>query len=229
MKTKPAHKQPRVTRHRVFIVDDHPMTRYGLACLLNDQPDLQVCGEAENAQEALGAIQRAAPELVLMDITLPGKDGLDLVKELQLLHPGLPLLVLSMHDENIYAERLLRAGARGYIMKSEGGEKVLEAVREVLEGRVYFSRKVSAVILESLAHRQSDPDEARPGALSDREFEVFQLLGQGLSTREIAGRLHLSIKTVGVHRMHIKRKLRLRTGAELTRQAVRWAAAQQLV
>jgi DNA-binding NarL/FixJ family response regulator len=132
-------------------------------------------------------------------------------------------------SENIYAERVLRAGGRGYIMKSEGGEKLLEAIRQVLDGQVYVSKKISASILDAFSRRPSLAGEARPGALSDREFEVFQLLGQGLSTREIGQRLHLSIKTIGTHRYHIRQKLRLRTGPELIREAVRWAAAQQLV
>jgi DNA-binding NarL/FixJ family response regulator len=220
--------RPTVARRRVFILDDHPITRYGLTQLINEQPDLMVCGEAESGAEALAALKTVQPALALVDITLPGKSGLDFIRDVQGQHPAVAVLVMSMHDENVYAERVLRAGGRGYIMKSEGGEKLLQAIRQVLEGQVYVSKKMSATILDAFAKRGSVVGEARPGALSDREFEVFQLTGQGLSTREIGRQLNLSIKTVGTHRHHIKQKLRLRTGPELLRQAVRWAATQQL-
>jgi DNA-binding NarL/FixJ family response regulator len=140
-----------------------------------------------------------------------------------------PVLVMSMHDESIYAERVLRAGGRGYIMKSEGGERLLEAIRQVLEGQVYVSKSMSAALLEAFTPHRSSGGEATPGTLSDREFEVFQLIGQGLSAQQIGQRLNLSVKTVGTHRQHIRQKLKLQTGPELIRQAVRWAAAQQLV
>jgi DNA-binding NarL/FixJ family response regulator len=216
-------------RSSVFIVDDHPITRYGLTQLLNREPDLQVCGDAATASQALAAIKAARPDLVLADITMPGKSGLEFIKDLRVQHPGVPVLVMSMHDENIYAERVLRAGGRGYIMKSEGGEKLLEAIRTVLQGQVYVSKSISAALLDGLTRRCSDSREATPGVLSDREFEIFQLLGQGLPGRQIGQRLNLSVKTVETHRQHIKQKLKLRTGPELIRQAVRWAAAQQLV
>ena len=216
-------------RRRVFILDDHPITRYGLEHLINDEPDLEVCGQAENAQAALEALPRLKPDIALVDITMPGKNGLDFIKDLRLQLPNLLVLVMSMHDESIWAERVLRAGGRGYIMKSEGGAKLLDAIRQVLRGEVYVSHHISATILDGLTrpHAASSPDHA--GVLTDREFEVFQLIGQGLSTREIAQRLSLSVKTVGTHRLHIKQKLRLQTGPELIRQAVRWAASQQLV
>ena len=227
---KPVRKLPAdPPRHHVFIVDDHPLTRYGIVRLLNEQPDLSVCGEAADAAQAIAALGSLRPDVVLADLTMPGRGGLDFIKDLHALRPGLAVLVMSMHDESIYAERVLRAGGRGYIMKSEGGEKVLDAIREVLQGRVYVSKKISAGILDTLSRGRVDTGESRPGTLSDREFEVFQLLGQGLSTRDIAERLHLSAKTVGVHRMHIKDKLKLQSGAHLIRHAVRWAAAQQLV
>lgn len=216
-------------RRRIFVVDDHPITRYGLVQLLNHEPDLMVCGEADSAVAALAALQTLRPDLILADITMPDKSGLEFLKDIQTRDPLLPVLVLSMHDESIYAERVLRAGGRGYIMKSEGGERVLEAIRHVLQGQVYISKRVSVAILEALAGRRTELDQPRPNALSDREFEIFQLIGQGLSTREIGQRLSLSVKTVGTHRVHIKEKLKLRTGSELIRQAVRWAATQQLV
>ena len=214
---------------RILIVDDHPITRYGLTQLISHEPDLLVCGEAESAAQALAAIKSARPDLVLADITMPGRSGLEFIKDLQTQHPGVAVLVMSMHDETIYAERVLRAGGRGYIMKNEGGERLLEAIRQVLQGQVYISRSMSAALLEAFTPRRSSVGEATPGALSDREFEVFQLIGQGFSTRQIGERLNLSVKTIGTHRQHIKQKLKVRTGPELIRQAVRWAAAQQLV
>ena len=216
-------------RQRILIVDDHPMTRYGVSQLINHEPDLMVCGEAESAQQALAVMKSARPDLVLADITMPGKSGLEFIKDMQAQYPGIAVLVMSMHDENIYAERVLRAGGRGYIMKNEGGEKILEAIRQVLRGQVYVSQSMSVALLEVFSPQHSRGGETAPGALSDREFEVFQLIGQGLSAQEIGQRLSLSVKTVGTHRQHIKQKLRLRTGPELIRQAVRWAAAQQLV
>jgi DNA-binding NarL/FixJ family response regulator len=188
-----------------------------------------VCGEAESVAQALGAIESACPDLVLADITMPGQSGLEFIKDMQAQHPRVAVLVLSMHDETIYAERVLRAGGRDYIMKNEGGEKLLEAIRQVLQGQVYVSQHMSAALLEVFTSHSSSAGEATPTALSDREFEVFQLLGQGLSTRQIGQRLNVSVKTVGTHRLHIKQKLNLRTGPELIRHAVRWAAAQQLV
>ncbi len=216
-------------RRRIFIVDDHPMTRYGLAQLIDREGDLEACGEAEDAQQGLLGVKMRSPDLVVADITMPGKSGLDFLREVRELDPGLPVLVMSMHDETIYAERVLRAGARGYIMKNEGGVRVLEAIRQVLQGQVYVSKRMAATILDGLTRRNPASGETQPNVLSDREFEIFRLLGEGLSSKEIAARLNLSVKTVGTHRMHIKEKLKLATGAELIQQAVRWAASQQLV
>jgi DNA-binding NarL/FixJ family response regulator len=216
-------------RSRIFILDDHPMTRYGLAQLINDQLDLVISGEADNARSALATMASNCPDLVLADITMPGKSGLDFIKDLHLQRPKIKVLVMSMHDENIYAERALRSGARGYIMKNQGGVQLLHAIREVLAGRVYVSESVSASLLESFTKAPSDEGKFRASSLTDREFEVFHLVGEGLSSRQIAQQLNLSIKTVGTHRAHIKEKLGARSGADLTRQAVRWAAAQQLV
>jgi len=171
----------------------------------------------------------AVPDLVLADITMPGKSGLDFIKDLHAQRPAIKVLVMSMHDESIYAERVLRSGARGYIMKNQGGVQLLHAIREVLGGRVYVSETISASILENLTRPPSAEGKSRASSLTDREFEVFQLVGEGLSSRQIAERLNLSIKTIGTHRAHIKEKLGARSCADLTRQAVRWAAAQQLV
>ena len=228
MKTTRRRRRIRA-RRRILILDDHPLTRYGLTQLINHERDLAVCGEAESAPRALAAIKPARPDLVLADITMPGKSGLEFIKDMQKQHPSVPVLVISMHDEGLYAERVLRAGGRGYIMKNEGGERVLEAIRQVLQGQVYVSRNMSVALLDVLTRQHSRPSEATPGVLTDREFEVFQLIGQGLSAQQIGRRLSLSAKTVGTHRQHIKQKLKVRTGPELIRHAVRWAAAQQLV
>jgi len=203
------------------------MMRNGLAQLIGSEPDLKVCAEADNARQGLELVTRHAFDLVLLDISLPDKSGLELLKDIRVLRPDLPVLVVSMHDELVFAERVLRAGGRGYIMKQEGGQKYLQAIRQVLAGQIYVSDKMSARILESLSGRASERAGASPvQRLSDREFEVFQLIGQGLGTREIAQRLHLSVKTVEVHRINIKEKLQVKTATELVRFAVRWADAQ---
>ncbi len=213
-------------RRQIVLVDDHPMMRLGLAQLINLETDLQVCAEAETAAQGFEAANRFSPDLVILDISLPDKSGLELIKDLQAARPGVVLLVLSMHDENLYAERALRAGARGYIMKQEGGKKLMEAIRQVLEGRVYVSEKMSAKMLESFSGRKPNLSAKSPiEQLTDREFEVFELLGQGRSTKEIADHLHLSGKTVEVHRLNIKTKLGLNSAPELIRAAVRWVEA----
>ena len=216
-------------RKKILIVDDHPMTRHGLAVMVSRQTDLAVCGEADNAHQALATIGRLRPDLVLADISMPGKSGLEFIKDMAVLHPKVPVLVISMHEETIYAERVLRAGGRGYVMKSEGGEKVLEAIRKVLKGEIYTSEAFSEAVLGSLAAGSSRVGDIPLGALTDREFEIFRLIGQGLSSSEISQRLNLSIKTVSTHRVHIKEKLKLTTGTALVRQAVRWAGAEQML
>ncbi len=209
-------------KKRILIIDDHPMMRQGLAQLIGAEADLTVCGESENAGQALDAIRAVEPDLVLADISLPDKSGLELIKDFQSVRPGLPVLVISMHDESLYAERVLRAGGRGYIMKQEGGKKLMEAIRQVLDGQIYVSEKMSARILEIFSGRREDAECSPVGKLTDREFEVFQLIGQGKSTKEIATGLHLSAKTVEVHRINIKQKLNLKSAPELIRYAVRW-------
>ena len=213
---------PATNRTRVLIVDDHPMTRAGLVHVINHQPDLVVCCEAENAAGALDAVDASRPDLVLADITLPGKSGLELIKDIKAIRPGLPILVISMHDESLYAERVLRAGARGYITKHEGGEKLMQAARHVLSGQIYVSEKMSAHILERFSGGQAAPVCSLVAQLSDREFGVFELLGQGLSAHEIAARLHISTKTVDAHRANIKAKLVIKTTSELISYAARW-------
>ena len=175
------------SRTRVFILDDHPMMRQGLCQLIEAEPDLSVCGEAATAGNAFEAIAALKPDLVLADISLPDKNGLELIKDVQSITPGLRVLVISMHDESLYAERVLRAGGRGYTMKQEGGKKLMQAIRQVLSGQIYVSEKMSAKILEIFSGRQAKATEGSPvGRLTDREFEVFQLIGQGKSTKEIA-------------------------------------------
>ena len=210
-------------KKRILVVDDHPMMRQGLAQLVGAETDLIICGEAENAESALDCLKTLRPDLVLADISLPGKNGLELIKDFQALQPGLPILVISMHDESLYAERVLRAGGRGYVMKQEGGKKLMLAIRQVLGGQIYVSEKMSAQILEIFSGRRGSAEGSPVENLTDREFEVFQLIGEGKGTREIAEKLHLSVKTVDVHRTNIKKKLKLESATELIRFAVRWS------
>ncbi len=211
---------------RIFIVDDHPMMRQGLGQLIGAEQDLAVCGEAENAESALAGVSAAKPDLVLADISLPGKNGLELIKDFQASQPGLPVLVISMHDESLYAGRVLRAGGRGYIMKQEGGKKLMQAIRQVLAGKIYVSEKMSAEILETFSGSRAGTESSPVKKLTDREFEILQLIGQGRGTRAIADQLHLSVKTVEAHRANIKAKLDLKSAPELVRFAVRWAESQ---
>jgi DNA-binding NarL/FixJ family response regulator len=214
-------------RKRILIVDDHPMMRQGLAQLINHESDLGVCCEAGTAAKALALAASRQLDLVLADLSLPDRNGLELIKDLQVYHPALPVLVISTHDESLYAERVLRAGGRGYIMKQEGGKMLMQAIRQVLAGRIYVSEKMSAKILEIFSGRRTQAASSLEELLSDREFEVFQLIGQGKGTREIANYLHLSVKTIEVHRLNIRQKLKLKTGLELVRYAIRWTDAQE--
>ncbi|HEY5891760.1 MAG TPA: response regulator transcription factor [Chthoniobacterales bacterium] len=209
---------------RVLIVDDHPMTRDGLSYLINHQADMMVCCEARNAAEALDGVIRFKPDLVLADYALPDKNGLELIKDIRAIRPDLPLLIISMHEESMYADRVLRAGARGYISKEEGGKKLMEAIRHVLSGRIYVSDEMSARILEIFSGGQAVAGRSGVEELTDREFEIFGWIGDGLSTQEIAKRLHLSAKTVDAHRANIKEKLKLKTINELVSYAARWTA-----
>jgi DNA-binding NarL/FixJ family response regulator len=214
-------------KKRLLIVDDHPIMRQGLALLINEELDLEVCGEADNANDAIAAVPVLKPDLVLADITMPGKTGLDLIKDLQALHPGLAVLVMSMHDESLYAERVLRAGGRGYVMKQQGGQVLLEAIRKVLSGQIAVSERMSSKILEIFSGRRDETGGSPVGKLTDREFEIFQLVGQGKGTKEIAAQLNLSAKTVDVHRLNIKQKLQLQSAAELVHYAVCWVQAER--
>jgi DNA-binding NarL/FixJ family response regulator len=222
-----AAKQPEEKKTRVLIVDDHPMMREGLASLLGTQPDIEVCGDAENAAQALEMIPRSRPSIVIADITMPGKSGIELIKDITAMYPEVATLAVSMHDEAVYAERVLRAGARGYIMKKEGGKRILEAIRKVRDGEVAVSEKMSAQILRIFSGRSSGNEGSPVRQLTDREFEVFELIGRGLGTGQIAGELHLSAKTVEVHRAHIKEKLQIRSGTELIAYAARWSESTE--
>ncbi|HUA37347.1 MAG TPA: response regulator transcription factor [Candidatus Sulfopaludibacter sp.] len=217
----------KIARQRLLIVDDHPMMRTGLAQLIDNEPDLKVGAEADNARQAMDIAVSQPLDLILLDISLPDKNGLELIKDIRALKPGLPILVVSMHDESLYAERVLRAGGRGYIMKQEGGKMLLHAIRQVLSGQIYVSEKMAAGILESFSGRHAEAAVSSVQQLSDREFEVFQLIGQGEGSREIAAHLHLSVKTVEVHRLNIKKKLKLKTATDLVRHAVRWLETEK--
>jgi DNA-binding NarL/FixJ family response regulator len=204
----------------VFIVDDHPLLRQGLALLINREQDLVVCGEAEEAQTAMTEIAAKKPDILIADISLNGPDGLDLLKNLRTQYPNLPVLILSMHDESIYAERALRARANGYIMKQEATEKVLVAVRRILGGDIYLSDRMANKLLHQYISGTAADVKTQLSALSDRELEVFRLIGEGRSTRQIAEKLHLSIKTVETYQAHIKEKLSLQSGRELVQHAI---------
>lgn len=223
---KTASKAAAPAKKSILIVDDHPVFRAGLTALVNLETDLVIAGEAHDAAQAMSAIESLRPDLVLMDMSLPGKSGLELLKDVRAMHPGLPVLIISMHDEAIYAERVLKAGGRGYIMKQAGPDKVIEAVRRVLGGRVFVSERISAQILDAMSDSRGISSGASTSKLTDREFEVLGLIGQGKEPNEIARLLHLSIKTVDTHRGHIKEKLGLRNGTELIHYATRWVVEQ---
>jgi DNA-binding NarL/FixJ family response regulator len=216
----PKAKTPR--KHRVFLVDDHPIVLSGFKVLLDSQPDLEVCGTAGSAEEALERAPVLKADLIITDLTLPGRDGLELIRDILAVQPGQAMLVVSMHDELLYAERALRSGARGFLMKEAGSEKMLAAIRHVRAGNVYVSERMSAKILDAFSGNRQRGADSPIQKLSDREFEVFRMLGEGRTTKEIAGRLHLSTKTVAVHRGHIKEKLGVQSATELMHQAVRW-------
>lgn len=222
---KAPRKQPEAAddRRRVLLVDDHPIVCEGLAQKINGEPDLMVCGQSRDACSALEAIEKLRPDIAVVDIALGGDSGIELVKDIKVRHPRLPSLMLSMHDEALYAERSLHAGAKGYVMKQEEPEILLRAIRQVLRGQVYLSDKVKDAIVNRLGGVQADGEMTSIAQqLSDRELQVFQLIGDGFATHEIADRLHLSMKTVASHREHIKQKLNMHTGEELTRFAIHW-------
>jgi DNA-binding NarL/FixJ family response regulator len=216
----------RAAKRRLMLVEDHAIMREGLIAIINRQADLEICGEASSPAEALAGLAQAKPDLMLTDLTMPGRSGVEFIRDVQAMSPGLPIVVLSMHDETLYAERALRAGARGYIMKDAGSAKTLEAIRVVLGGQVYVSTQIAARIVGALAAHRPRGSDSPIETLSDREFELFQLVGHGYSGKEIAERMRISPKTVDVHRAHIKRKLNLPDLLALIRYAVRWVETQ---
>jgi len=225
--TRPPQDKLKPSKHRIFLVDDHPVTREGLARLINLEPDLEVCGEAGAAARAVLEIKALKPDLAIVDISLTiGAGGLELIKDLAARCGRLRMLALSAHDEAIYAERALRAGARGYVMKQEPTECVMQAIRKILNGEIYLSRAMNERLLYKLARPHSAPTASEIERLTDRELEIYRLLGQGRGTRQIAEELHLSLSTVETHRSHIKDKLRLGSAPELVRRAVEWMHSQ---
>src|SRR5580692_11972623 len=209
-------------RYRVLLVDDHPIVRQGLALLIDRETDLSVCGEAEGAHAAFHAIATLRPDIVVLDISLSGPDGLDVLKEIRAKSASLPVLILSMHDESIYAERAMRAGANGYIMKQEATEKVLVAIRRILQGEVYLSDRLTNTMLQQFVRGTASSKSSPLVNLTDRELEVFRLIGEGHGTRRIADELHLSVKTIESYQAHIKEKLALRNARKLVQHAIEW-------
>ena len=207
---------------RILLVDDHPIVRQGLAELIRREPGLEVCGEVGDACQVVKAIQETSPDMVVLDLSLQGTIRIDLLSAIQVRRPGLPVLVLSMHDENLCAERALRAGARGYVMKGEEGGELVAAVRKVLGGGVYLSEKMVAKLLRRVVPGAPPMGESPVERLSDRELQVFELIGHGTSTRQVAQTLHLSVKTIETHRAHIKDKLSLDSATDLFLYAFRW-------
>ncbi len=207
---------------RIFIVDDHPVFRKGLALLINEEKDMSVCGEAEDVNEAKRAIERTAPDMVIVDITLKDKSGLELIRDLRDRDKNLPILVVSMHEEALYGERALKAGARGYIMKEEMSANITHAIRHVLSGKIYASHSLISALIDT-SSRKTDRVSDPVSTLSDRELEVFQLIGKGYGRKDIAEILNVSVKTVGSYREIIKRKLHLKNSPDLMKRAIEWS------
>ncbi|HEX3486027.1 MAG TPA: response regulator transcription factor [Micropepsaceae bacterium] len=214
-------------KHQILLVDDHPLVRESLASLINQQPDLAVCGEAESVKQALDYLSKTSPDMAIIDLSLKESSGLDLIKTVKTAYPHIGMIVLSMHDERHYAERAIRAGARGYVMKRETTKKIIAAIHQVMAGKLGVSEEVAALFAEKFVDtrpRSGTPVEE----LSDRELEVFRLLGTGLDTRSVANRLEISIKTVQAYCARIKDKLNLANATELLREAIRWNESDAL-
>ncbi|SDS04401.1 response regulator transcription factor [Opitutus sp. GAS368] len=218
---------PVQTGTRIFLVDDHPLVREWLGSLIERQADLGICGQAEDSASAFREISRLKPDVVIVDLSLQGESGLELIKQLQTLHPVPRVLVLSMHDEAFYAERTLRAGAHGYVMKRAATGKVIEAIRKILSGQIYLSESLAARIAQKFIGSSAQPGESLMSTLSDREVEIFRFIGQGYETKHIAEKLHLSLKTVQTYCGRIKDKLALANATALTHEAVRWYEHEQ--
>lgn len=216
-------EQTQKRKAKILIVDDHPIVRYGIGRILNKEDDLIVCGEAEDGNEALQAIEKLKPDLVLLDISLKRFDGLKLAKIIRVDHPDIPVLILSMHDEAVYARKALRSGAKGYIMKEESSEKLVSSVRQVLRGEIYVSDAVKKEVLTNFGAPRSEQSKSFVDKLSDRERQIFILLGQGYSSRAIAEKLALSVKTIETHRSRIKLKLNIENNQQLLVTSAEWA------
>jgi DNA-binding NarL/FixJ family response regulator len=216
-------------KKRVLVVDDHPIVRQGLSMLINRCDDLMVCGSAQDSSTAMEAVRTLKPDMAVVDISLKDSNGIELMKDIKAFDPALPILTLSMHEESLYAERALRAGAKGYIMKQEGTEKLISAIRIVLKGQIYISDKLAGKIINKMVSGAAETTASPIESLSDRELEVFLLIGKGQRTREISNQLHLSPKTVETYRSHIKEKLSLDSSAELLQHAIQWVSSSERV
>ncbi len=212
----------------VLLVDDHPIMRDGIAQLISQQSDLQVQGEAGSASEALKLLQKQLPDMAIIDISLKDISGIELIKEIKAQFKPFPILVLSMHPENLYAERAVRAGARGYIMKHEPAEKLLKAIRKVLKGKTYLSPEMSEKLLDSILNIPTTQEASPIKRLSDRELEVFRLIGKGLKPKQIADKLYLSVKTIETYTLRLKQKLNLNSASDLLQTAIKWTRDENL-
>ncbi len=226
MATKEKQTKSEKDKTKIIIVDDHPIVRQGLTELINSEDDLLVCGHAEDAHEAMKNIKKLNPDLAVVDISLKETSGMELIKDIKAQYPHMPVLALSMHDELLYAERALRAGAGGYVMKQEATENVIAAIRKVLSGQLYISQRMSEKMVRKLVGGKAELTASPVDSLSDRELEVFLLIGQGYSTRQISEKLFLSNKTIETYRAHIKEKLNLADSAELLQYAIQWAKSR---
>jgi DNA-binding NarL/FixJ family response regulator len=225
-KTAPAPAPKPSGKSRVLLVDDHPLTRHGMKALISQQPNLEIVGEADSAPRALELVEKLKPNLAIVDITLRSTNGIELTKGMRAQSPDLQVLIVSMHDENLYAERALRAGAMGYLMKHEASEKIITAIQRIQQGEIYLSDRIKEKMLHRFVNHKTDELVSPIDTLSDREMEVFQLIGNGYGTRLIAQQLNLSIKTIDSYREHLKLKLNLESGSELVRYAIQWMKSQ---
>jgi DNA-binding NarL/FixJ family response regulator len=229
MTRKESRSNTESNKRKVLVVDDHPVVRNGLALVINHEDDLFVCGETGEAHQALKLITELKPDVVIVDITLGDSNGIELTKDIKARYPKLPVIVLSMHDESIYAERVLHAGARAYLMKDAVSEKIITAIRTVLDGEIYVSDMMAKKLLRKIAGNHMETINSPIDSLTDREFEVFRFIGQGYKTSRIASRMHLSVKTIGTYQARLKEKLNLANAAELLQYAIKWAGSSDKV
>jgi DNA-binding NarL/FixJ family response regulator len=212
----------------VLIVDDHPIVRQGLTELINCEKDIKVCGQAANVRQAMDFLRKNSPDVIIVDLSLENENGLELIKDVKISYPDVSVLVLSMHDESLYAERVLRAGAKGYVMKQQATENVIVAIRKILAGELFMSDEVAGKMVRKMVGGATKENTSPVDCLSDRELEVFLLIGKGLGTRQIAERFHLSVKTIETYRAHIKQKLNLDSAANLLQYAIHWVKTHDL-